>query len=189
VEIARRAAPIAVGVLIGLLAAGLLGLLIVEPRGEAIRLLPPPSPAPLRVHVSGAVAHPGVYSLPRGSIVQQAIEAAGGALTDADLDRVNLAAPVDDGQQVRVPFVTQPPPEGATAVLPGPDPPATGLVNINTATAPELELLPGIGPSLAQSIVAYREAHGLFREVEDLLDVPGIGPAKLEQIRALVTVE
>jgi competence protein ComEA len=70
-----------------------------------------------------------------------------------------------------------------------PDPPSGTLLNINTATAPELELLPGIGPALAQSIVAYREAHGLFGALEDLLDVPGIGPAKLEQIRSLITVE
>ena len=183
---AGRAAPILLGVLIGLLAAGLLWLLIAAPHGEAVRLIPPPTPAPLRVHVSGAVAHPGVYSLPRGSIVQQAIEAAGGSLAEADLDHVNLAASLDDGQQVRVPFQAQPPVDGATAA---PDPPTAGLVNINTATAPELELLPGIGPSLAQGIVAYREAHGLFSEIEDLLDVPGIGPAKLEQIRGLVTVE
>src|SRR3989304_372268 len=78
----------------------------------------------------------------------------------------------------------RPPPPPRTVP---PPPPAAGLVNINPATAPELELLPGIGPSLAQGIVAYREAHGLFREIEDLLDVPGIGPAKLEQIRGLVT--
>ncbi len=183
---ARRTTPILLGVLIGLLAAGLFWLLIAEPRGEAVRLLPPPSPAPLRIHVSGAIARPGVYSLPRGSIVGEAIEAAGGPVEGADIDRVNLAAPLDDGQQVRVPFQTQAPAAGATAAS---DTPASGLVNINIATAPELELLPGIGPSLAQAIVSYRDAHGIFHQIEDLLDVPGIGPAKLEQIRGLVTVE
>ena len=183
---AGRAAPILFGVLIGLLAAGLLWLLIAEPHGEAVRLIPPPTPAPLRVHISGAVNHPGVYSLPQGSIVQQAIEAAGGSLAEADLERINLAESLEDGQQIHVPSQTQAPTDPRTT---SPSPPTAGLVNINTATAPELELLPGIGPSLAQGIVAYREAHGLFREIEDLLDVPGIGPAKLEQIRGLVTVE
>jgi competence protein ComEA len=172
--------------MIGLLAAGLLWLLIAEPRGEAVRLIPPPTPGPLRVYVSGAVAHPGVYDLPLGSIVEQAVEAAGGPLEEADLDRINLAAPLEDGEQIRVPLQIEASPVGVTPVS---DPHTADLVNINTATAPELELLPGIGPSLAQAIVSYRESHGLFHEIEGLLDVPGIGPAKLEQIRGLVTVE
>jgi competence protein ComEA len=183
-----RAAPILLGVFIGLLAAGLLWLLIAEPRGEPVRLVPPPTPLPLQIHVSGSVVHPGVYDLPVGSIVQEAIEAAGGALPEADLDRINLAASLEDGLQVRVPSQTQSSP--ATGALPFSTAAASGgLLNINSATAPQLELLPGIGPTLAQSIISYREAHGLFRSVDNLLDVPGIGPAKLEQIRGLVTVE
>jgi len=185
---AGRAGPILLGVLIGLLAGGLVWLLIAEPQGEAVRLVPPPTPPPLHVHVSGSVVQPGVYDLPNGSIVEQAIEAAGGALPEADLDRINLAAALEDGLQIRVPSRTQAPP-GTQSLPLDPDPPSGTLLNINTATAPELELLPGIGPALAQSIVAYREAHGLFRALEDLLDVPGIGPAKLEQVRGLITVE
>ncbi len=182
-----RAAPILLGIFIGLLAAGLLWLLIAEPRGEPVQLVPPPTPLPLQIHVSGSVVHPGVYDLPVGSIVQEAIEAAGGALPEADLERINLAASLENGVQVRVPSRTQVAPASAaplsTAAASG------GLLNLNSATAPQLELLPGIGPTLAQSIVSYREAHGLFRSLDDLLDVPGIGPAKLEQIRGLVTVE
>jgi competence protein ComEA len=183
-----RAAPILLGVFIGLLAAGLIWLLIAEPRGEPIRLVPPPTALPLRVHVSGSVGHPGVYDLPVGSIVQQAIEAAGGALPEADMERINLAASLEDGLQIRVPSQTQTSPATGAPVL-STAAASGGSLNLNSATAPQLELLPGIGPTLAQSIVAYREAHGLFRSLDDLLDVPGIGPAKLEQIRGLVTVE
>lgn len=184
---ARRAGPFLAGVLIGLLAAGLIWLLIAEPRGEPVRLGPPPTLRPMRVHVSGAVLRPGVYSFIDGAIVQEALAAAGGSLPEADLSRLNLAASLADGAQVRVPSMTQPAP--GTAVAPALEAASGPLLDLNTATAPELELLPGIGPALAQSIVAYRESHGPFQSLEDLLDVPGIGPAKFEQIRGLVTVE
>jgi competence protein ComEA len=185
-KMARRAGPFLAGILIGLLAAGLVWLLIAEPRGEPIRLDPAPTPPPLRVYVSGAVLHPGVYSFSDGAIVEEALAAAGGSLPEADLGRLNLAAALEDGAQVRVPSMTQPAPGTQAAAA---DPPPSGLLNLNTATAPELELLPGIGPALAQSIVAYRDAHGPFNDIEDLLDVPGIGPAKLETIRGFVTAE
>lgn len=129
-----------------------------------------------------------MYSLPAGSLVEQAIEAAGGPADGAWLDAINLAERVQDGDQVRVPYSAA---SGAEASSPAanssPGAPASP-VNLNTASASELDRLPGIGPSLAQEIIGYREAHGAFRSVEDLLSVPGIGPAKLEALRALVLV-
>jgi competence protein ComEA len=184
----ERVGTILVGLLIGLLAAGLVLLLVAEPRGQPVTLQPPPSPSPIRVHVTGAVQQPGICVLPPGSIVQDAIEAAGGSLPEARLDALNLAAPLADGQQVSVPGgmgATPPPPAGAT----GSPTPGTGRININTASAAELDLLPGIGPALAQNIIDYREGHGPFVAPEDLLDVPGIGPAKLSLIRDLITFE
>ena len=143
-------------------------------------------PTSVVVDVAGAVVRPGVYELPAGARVHAAVEAAGGAAPDADLAAVNLAAPLLDGAQVYVPAVGAPPRAGAP---PGPSPPTTapGPVDINRATAEQLDALPGIGPSTAQAIVTHREEHGPFASVDALEDVRGIGPAKLDAIRALVT--
>lgn len=184
-----RFIPYFTGILSGLLIGGILWLILSQPRGTAITLLPPPSPAPLRIHVAGAVRQPGVYSLPAGSLVEQAIEAAGGAADGAWLDAINLAERVHDGDQVRVPFLAaanaEPSEPSATRSSGAPASP----VNLNTASASELDRLPGIGPSLAQEIIDYRETHGAFATLEDLLLVPGIGTAKLEAIRELVRVQ
>lgn len=147
------------------------------------------------VHVAGAVASPGVQRLPIGSRVIDAVDAAGGALPDADLPRVNLAALLMDGQQVYVPKPGEQPPLVAGAGGPpgaGPsgvagDAPGS-LVNLNTATAEQLDTLPGVGPSTAAAIIAHRDQNGPFTSVDQLLDVRGIGEAKLEQLRDLVTV-
>ena len=181
----RQAAPFLGGLFSGLLASGLLFLLLAPPRGHPIELEPPPSPAPVRVHVSGEVVHPGVISLPAGAIVAEAIERAGGATTQANPEALNLAAEVRDGERIVVPALVAEPPTQAS--LPGPAIPANPtLISLNSASPAELDLLPGIGPSLANAIVSYRQAHGPFQEVEQLLDVPGIGPSKLEAIRELV---
>lgn len=146
----------------------------------------PSSPAPpILVDVAGWVRRPGVYQLAAGARVIDAIEAAGGARRGALLEALNLAAPLADGTQVLVPR------EGRAS--PGAPPAAAGsggtaLVNVNTATADELETLPGIGEVLAQRIVDHRTEHGPFASVDDLLDVSGIGEAILEDIRDLVTV-
>jgi len=139
------------------------------------------------VDVAGAVARPGVYELPAGARVHAALEAAGGAAVDADLAALNLAAPLLDGAQVYVPIVGAPPRAGAP---PGPSPPSTvsGPLDINRATAEQLDALPGIGPATAQAIIAHREEHGPYASVDALEDVRGIGPAKLDAIRDLVTV-
>jgi competence protein ComEA len=141
------------------------------------------------VHVAGAVATPGLVTLPVGARVADALAAAGGPVADADTDRLNLAQILVDGVRVHVPVVGEAVateqlvsggPAGAGSAEPGP-------VDVNTAGPAELERLPGVGPATARAIIDHRERHGPFRSVEDLLDVRGIGPAKLDAIRDLVT--
>jgi competence protein ComEA len=191
---------IAFGLICGLLAAGVITLVARQPSGAPVTLMPPPSPAPLVVHVNGAVAQPGVYTLPVGSRVQDAIDAAGGFLTEADPGSLNLAAVLEDGFQITALSLqpTQSPPPEQTAITRGETIPLTTLtrsptpkghkININTATQEELESLPMIGPVLAKQIIDYRTANGLFKKIEDIVDVPGIGPKTFEVIRELITV-
>jgi competence protein ComEA len=162
--------------------------------------LPTATPGPLNVFVSGEVAAPSVYELPAGSLIWDAVEAAGGFTAEAEREAVNLAQPAVDGLHVHIPamgeaaeipllsepmpLATAELPEGNSAVLP-----AGALVNVNVATAAELELLPEIGPALAQAIIEYRTSNGPFTTIEELLDVPGIGPATLDAVRELVAVE
>lgn len=122
------------------------------------------APVPVVVHVAGAVAHPGLIELASGQRVGDAITAAGGALEDADLSAVNLARVPQDGEQIRVPVV------GEQAVDGG-----AGLISLSTADSSALEQLPGIGPALAQRIVADREENGPYSTLEDLARVSGIG--------------
>ncbi|WP_138444280.1 ComEA family DNA-binding protein [Sinomonas susongensis] len=153
------------------------------------------------VHVAGAVGRPGVYQLPQGSRIHDAISAAGGALPNGEPDRLNLAAEIDDGARIAVPRQGEPMEEGAGA---GPVAQASltqggrttgsrsasgaAKVNLNTASAQELAQLPRVGPVLAQRIVEYREQHGRFSSPEDLDGVPGIGPKMLESLLPLVSV-
>ena len=150
------------------------------------------TPAPLRVYVTGAVLHPDVYRLAPGSIVKEAIAAAGGATDDADLNRINLAQELRDQQQVYVPRTGEsdaPPP-----VIGGePSPPSggsapAGKVNINTATAEELDTLPGIGPAIAQRIIDYRTVNGPFKSIEEITLVSGIGDATYEKFKDRIAV-
>jgi competence protein ComEA len=153
-----------------------------------------PSPPPMTqivVHVSGAVAQPGIYRLPVGSRIDDAIKQAGGAQPEADLHRLNLAARVADGQQVVVP-------RRATAASPGPSPEAArpgspaaagGSVNLNTASVAELDGLPGVGPVTAQRIVAYREQHGPFTRVDQLREANLVNKAMFERIKDRVVAE
>jgi competence protein ComEA len=174
------------GLLTGLLTAGLL-LLIIRPHATyPIELHPPPTLSPLQIHVTGAVQHPGVVQVSAGSIIEDAIQAAGGPLDEADLSRLNLAQELRSGQQVYVPSIQSNPP-ALDAPFEGPTP--SFRLNINTADEVQLEQLPGVGPSLAANIVEYREAHGWFQEIEELLDVSGIGPAKLKQIEDLISFQ
>ncbi|MEO8222090.1 MAG: ComEA family DNA-binding protein [Specibacter sp.] len=144
----------------------------------------------LLVHVAGAVKLPGVYTLPPGSRVFQAVEAAGGALPAAELSGLNLAAQVIDGVQILVPAKGQPAGMGGAAGPGGAGPPVrkAAPLNLNTASATEFDTLPGVGPVLAQRIVAWRTDHGPFASVDALDAVSGIGAKLLAGIRDLVTV-
>ena len=155
-------------------------------------------PTEVVAHAAGAVVRPGVYALDPAARVDDLIRAAGGLAPDADGGRINLAAPLADGARVYVPRVG----EGEAPPVVGPDggpPPATdgappdeaapaAPIDLNTATEAELDELPGVGPSIAAAIVAFREQNGGFASVEDLLDVRGIGEARLAEISPLVTV-
>lgn len=177
---------IAYGVICGLLGAGIILLVSLPPRGQAIQLLPPPSPAPLVVDVSGAVTQPGVYSLPAGSRVADAILAAGGVTDAASTGSLNMAALLEDGQQVRVPETIDTTGLGEPTVSRAGS--GTILVNINTASQSQLEELPEIGPVTAQRIIEYREQTSPFLKIEDIQNVEGIGPETFEQIEDLITV-
>ena len=154
--------------------------------GAAQQVSSSPSPSEtLIVDVAGAVRQPGVYEFAEGDRVIDAIERAGGALPKAELSLLNLAAPLADGTQILVPKVGPP-----VAGVPGGvgTGSSSGLININAASETELETLSGIGEVLAATIVEYRTQNGPFASVEDLMDVSGIGPATLDEIRDQVTV-
>lgn len=195
----KRSATILLFSVVSLMIGGAVGYFGTRPRGIPPITIstpvptPTPSPtatpSPIRVYVSGAVQAPGVYELAQGCIVDDAIQVAGGAATAADLERINLAQELQDQQHVHVPE------EGEAA----PPPVVTGgteastesaeLININTASAEELEALPRVGPSTAEKIVAYREGNGPFERIEDIQNVSGIGPATFEGMREMIRVE
>ncbi len=209
----------AVGVIAGVIIAVLAMVLSRPIRPAAIEIIPPEPTAPVEtaeplptedplptatpgmvnVFVSGAVAAPDVYELPPGSLVKDAIVAAGGFIVEANRDILNQALPVHDGDHIHVPTLTEtaetPPPISNEAPVSGDvtneeqSGEAGGeLININTASLAELETLPGIGPSLGQNIIDYREANGPYETIEDIMKVSGIGTAKFEAIRELITV-
>jgi len=149
--------------------------------------LPTPTPRPVQVYVSGAVTSPDVYELPTESIIKDAIEAAGGATSKADLDRINLALPVADGQHIYVPQQGEEsppvsPPTESSSTTSGQ---AEGKININTASQSEIETLPGIGPSRAQGIIENRP----YDSIEEIKKVPGIGEVTFQKIKGLITVD
>lgn len=183
---------IVIGILIGLLIAGGIWLTARGPQGQSVELRPPPTPEPIQVHVAGAVVRPGVYDLPEGARVLDAVEAAGGFVAEADKNALNLAARVEDGARLDIPYLAGFVPEeesGFVVVTEGtPASKTADLVNINTASVEELDQLPGIGPTIAQRIVAYREQYGPFASIEDIVNVSGIGQATYNQIKDLITV-
>lgn len=192
---------------------------IIEP-GQAVAMpsplglptdQPPPPPPTLCVHVAGKVKTPGVYELKPGSRVMDAIKAAGGAASDADLESINLAEKLEDAQQIFIVPKGQVKPPAVSIIRGGesskPKPsttkgeggksasgpaklskPGEGTVNINSAGVDQLQRLPGVGPAYAQRIVDYRTQHGRFQSVEELDEVKGIGPKKLEKMRPFVSL-
>jgi len=141
----------------------------------------PPVPAPVVVYVSGAVAAPGLYEGTADMRVGEMVALAGGLGVGAQVEQLNMAEPIYDAMHIHVP-VYAPTLDMGLAVATA----QQGLLNVNRATAAELEALPGIGPSLAQRIVAYREAHGAFADAEALGAVPGVGDALIQKILALI---
>jgi competence protein ComEA len=175
------------GILLGLFLAALVWIVARNPTGEAVTLRPVPTDKPLIVHITGAVPRPGVYALPQGARVQDVISAAGGFLAEAQKTDINLAAPLEDGEKLDIPYI-----EGASPVLATPVDDVvvvtTELIDINIASQAELETLPGIGPTTAQKIIEFREAMGPFLNTEDIINVSGIGPGTYERIKDLITV-
>lgn len=149
---------------------------------------PPTTAGTVVVHVAGAVQHPGVVSLPAGSRVVDAVTAAGGAVEGADLDRLNLAARIADGERVLVARVGDPPSAAPVPEAPAGDGTSDAPIDLNTATADELEGLPGIGPTLAAAIIEERDRRGGFTDVGQLRQVPGIGDRRFAQVRDRVRV-
>ncbi len=162
---------------------------------------PTPTLTPLRVYVSGAVQFPDVYVLPPNSIAADAVQAAGDFAPDAASQLINLAQPLSDGMHLYIPTLEevqngeQPVLVSPSQLAPGnsvassDEPASTGPVNINTAGLEQLDTLPGVGPVTAQNIIDHRTTHGPFATIEAIMDVPGIGPGKFEQMKELITVE
>jgi competence protein ComEA len=221
----RLALYVALGLIVCFLGARYLRTQVVAPAGGAVAVAGPAATTPIRaarstptvrvgrsdggratVHVAGAVRRPGVYSLPAGARVDDAVRRAGGASHGADLTAINLAAKLEDGRQVVVPVVAGgvasgvgdggvgasgagasgggAGPGGPSAAGGGPGVP----VNLNTATLEQLDTLDGVGPGIAQRILDYRAQHGGFRRVEELGEVPGIGDKRLASLTPLVGV-
>ncbi len=190
----KQIAYVLAGILIGFILAGAVFIVSRLPSGEPVALEPVPTKPPIEVQVVGGVVRPGVYELPEGSRVQDAVDAAGGMLANADPNSINLAARLEDGQQVVVPGGGTSSTGSSQGTAPFTVIPTIGsplsnseLVNINTATVGELDSLPGIGPTTAQNIVNYRQQHGPFSQIEDIMNVPGVGPATFDSIKDLIT--
>lgn len=173
---------IVVGILLG---AGILVLVTRPPRGNPITLIPAPTPAPITVYVSGCVNQEGLYSFPAGSRINDAIQAAGGFSVDANTRSINLAEILADGQQINVPEVN------LSVAMDSPTRSIDSslvLVDINSASLELLDTLPDIGPITAQDILDYRNTNGPFDSIEEIMEVPGIGQARFEAIKDLITV-
>ena len=183
--------------------AGSALLLLTQPTPVQITIIPPQStgtPAPLNIYVTGAVQNAGeVITLPAGSLAQDAIEAAGGASETADLTRVNLARRLFDGDQVHVPEISDAPladsdPATETGTLtdsgvPNSEGIINGIVYLNRASAEELQQLPGIGPAMAERILAYRTENGRITSFEDLDEIQGVGQGMISDLQGLVAFD
>jgi competence protein ComEA len=201
----KQVAYVLIGLLVGFILAGALFLVARLPDGEPVALEPSPTKVSIEVQVLGGVVHPGVYSFPEGSRVQDAITAAGGLLAGIDPNSINLVAKLQDGQQVNIAGGTGSSsgesPDNPFSVIPTSNLPFTvistpvgstvtpNLININTAALGELDTLPGIGPTTAQKIIDYRNQHGPFGSITEIMNVAGIGPSTFDLIQGLISVK
>ena len=184
------------GVFAGLLSSAVILLIAMPPKGTAVELLPAATAEPIVVHIAGAVNQPGVYYLPRESRLTDAVDRAGGLQPNADAEALNLAARLMDGDKIVVPFAGQTVADviqrsnaslNSSAAISADDL-EVFPIDLNTATQEELLHLPGIGPSKAADILAYRQENGPFQRLEDIMKVPGIGDSTFDQIREFIIV-
>ncbi len=182
----KKVLSAAIYCLIGLLSAGLVLLIARPPQGDPVIILPTKTESTIAIYLTGAIINPGVYELPPGSRLEDAISLAGGFLTGADISCVNLAAEIKDGQSFYIRTVNEDDPvssEHEQGIMN-----VEGLIDINSATSEQLQQLPGIGPTKAEAIIEFRETNGLFHTLNDLLLVPGIGESTLAQIMNFITI-
>lgn len=182
--------PVILGVLVGLVML-LIVLLIRTPRDTAVLEVVPESQADtIQVWVGGEVANPGLYTVPRGSRVADAVTAAGGATDEGDVTGLGMAAPLEDADQIIVPRArsSDTAPAGTAASSGEAEPGGSGRINVNTATASELETLNGVGPVIAERIRAYRQANGPFQSVDELAQVSGISDRMVDEFGSSITV-
>ena len=168
------------GIFVGMLLTAIVWNTARPPRGEPVALRPPPEPAPISVHITGAVIAPGVYEIHKDSRIADAINAAGGFLPVANQEDINLAALVEDGSKINIEKRTDYSSSGGGG---------SERVNINTASLDELDTLPGIGPVTAQAIIDHRLDNGRFQRIDEITDVTGIGSATYERIMDMISVE
>jgi competence protein ComEA len=200
VALVRSAPRLSAAVTVAVVIVGALGLVLFRrsppapaiqlPRAEAAPASTETTMGEVLVDVAGAVVRAGVVRLAGPGRVVDAIAAAGGAVPNADLDQVNLAAKIADGDRIYVPRRGESPPPAPSAgsTSSASASAQSGPVDLNSASPEQLDALPGVGPATAKAIVEYRTRHGRFRTVDDLLSVPGIGPAKLATLKPLVRV-
>lgn len=179
------------GVIIGLLSSGLILLVSKGAFANEFELQPIPTPAPLVVHIIGGIADPGVYQVPVYSRILDVVDAAGGFSPDADPEAVNLSEMVSDGQQISIPSqidgeISGKSPNDYLAVPSSSTP--LNRVNINTADNKTLSTLAGIGPVTAANIIEYRQTHGAFASIDELMNVKGIGISTFEEVKDYISI-
>lgn len=191
----KQIAYVLIGLLLGIILAGALFWVTHNQEGVAVTLQPSPTKVSIEVQVIGGVVRPGIYSLPDGSRVQDAITAAGGLLSGTEPNSINLVAKLQDGQQLEIPDGTNITGVAtfsspfSVIITPVINSSVNNLININTASLSLLDTLPGIGPTTAQKIIDYRTLHGPFTNIEDIMNVSGIGPATFDRIQNLIATQ
>jgi len=179
---------ITIGLLLGIILSGIFLLIILSPRGHPLTLAPKPTESFILAHISGDVISPGVYELVPESRAIDLINAAGGFTDEANREAVNQAGKIHDGAYIHVPSITDESFYEFNHNETYAD--STDLnININTAVQMDLESLPGIGPAKAEDIITYREENGWFLSIEDIMNVPGIGPSLFNDIKDMIIID